>query len=157
MTQVFQPRSYGRFIQSNLRRKKLRRTNQGSNFLGGSFSNRYCKSPNWIRTQSLSRIWMTTNLCNFGHFWASISNLWTQKIWSSQKMQTWKYVVTTETSVGKSLLRQLPDTLKSNHCDGSSKCQFNFVSGNASSQWGCQCGFIKDFHINSFQIKTLLS
>ena len=25
-------------------------------------------------------------------------------------MQTWKYVVTTETSVGKSLLRQLPDT-----------------------------------------------
>ena len=33
---------YGRFIemQSNLRRKKLHRTNQGSNFLGGSFSNR---------------------------------------------------------------------------------------------------------------------
>ena len=33
---------YGRFIeiQGNLRRKKLHRTNQGSNFLGGSFSNR---------------------------------------------------------------------------------------------------------------------
>ena len=27
-------------MQSNLRRKKLHRTNQGSNFLGGSFSNR---------------------------------------------------------------------------------------------------------------------
>ena len=33
---------YGRFIeiQNNLRRKKLYRMNQGSNFLGGSFSNR---------------------------------------------------------------------------------------------------------------------
>ena len=33
---------YGRFteIKSNFRRKKLHRTNQGSNFLGGSFSNR---------------------------------------------------------------------------------------------------------------------
>ena len=33
---------YGRFIeiQSNLRQKKLHRTNQGSNFLEGSFSNR---------------------------------------------------------------------------------------------------------------------
>ena len=32
----------GRFIeiQSNLRRKKLHRTNEGSNFLGGSFTNR---------------------------------------------------------------------------------------------------------------------
>ena len=27
-------------MQSNLRRKKLHRANQGSNFLGGSFSNR---------------------------------------------------------------------------------------------------------------------
>ena len=34
--------SYGRFIeiQSNLRKKKLYRTNQGSNFLGSRFSNR---------------------------------------------------------------------------------------------------------------------
>ena len=42
MTAVFHARLYGRFIeiQRNLRRKKLRRTNQGSNFLGGSFSNR---------------------------------------------------------------------------------------------------------------------
>ena len=33
---------YSRFIemQSNLGRKKLHRTNQGSNFLGGSFNNR---------------------------------------------------------------------------------------------------------------------
>ena len=32
---------YGRFIeiQINLRRKELHRTNQGSNFLGGTFSN----------------------------------------------------------------------------------------------------------------------
>ena len=39
---VFHAWSYGRFIeiQGNLRRKKLHRTNQGCNFLGGSFSNR---------------------------------------------------------------------------------------------------------------------
>ena len=39
-TTVFQVRPYGRFIetQSNFRRKKLHRTNQGSNSLGGSFS-----------------------------------------------------------------------------------------------------------------------
>ena len=42
MATVFYGRSYGRFIeiQNNLKRKKLHRTNQGSNFLGGSFSNR---------------------------------------------------------------------------------------------------------------------
>ena len=39
---VFHAWLYGRFIEirSNIRRKKLHRTNQGSNFLGGSFSNR---------------------------------------------------------------------------------------------------------------------
>ena len=42
VTTVFHTWAYGRFIeiQSSLRRKKLHRTNQGSNFLGGSFSNR---------------------------------------------------------------------------------------------------------------------
>ena len=42
MTTVFHAWSYGRFIeiQSTLRRKKLNRTNQGSNFLGGGFSNK---------------------------------------------------------------------------------------------------------------------
>ena len=42
MTTKFHEKPYGRFIeiQSNLWRKKLHRTNQGSNFLGGSFSNR---------------------------------------------------------------------------------------------------------------------
>ena len=42
MTIVFHARLHGRFIeiQSNLWRKKLYRTNQSSNFLGGSFSNR---------------------------------------------------------------------------------------------------------------------
>ena len=42
MATVFHIWLYGRFIeiQSNLRRKKLHRTNEGSNFLGGSFSNR---------------------------------------------------------------------------------------------------------------------
>ena len=41
-TTVFHVWAYGRFIeiQINLRRKKLHRTNQGSNFDGGSFSNR---------------------------------------------------------------------------------------------------------------------
>ena len=39
MTTVFHAWPYGRFIglQSNLRRKKLHKTNQGSNFLRGSF------------------------------------------------------------------------------------------------------------------------
>ena len=42
MTAVFHTCPYGKFIeiQSNLRRKKLHRMNQGSNFLGGRFSNR---------------------------------------------------------------------------------------------------------------------
>ena len=42
MTVVFHEWAYGRFIeiQSNLRRKKLHRMNQGYNFLGDSFSNR---------------------------------------------------------------------------------------------------------------------
>ena len=42
MTTVFHARPYGRFIdiQSNLRGMKPHGTNQGSNFLGGSFSNR---------------------------------------------------------------------------------------------------------------------
>ena len=42
MTTVFPARPFGRFIeiQSNLRRKKLHRANQGSNFLRRSFSNR---------------------------------------------------------------------------------------------------------------------
>ena len=33
--------NHKRKIQSSLRRKKLQRTNQGSNYLGGSFSSRY--------------------------------------------------------------------------------------------------------------------
>ena len=42
ITPVFHARPCGRFIeiQSNLWRQKLQRTNQGPNFLGGSFSNR---------------------------------------------------------------------------------------------------------------------
>ena len=42
MTTVFHTWVYGRFIeiQSNLRRKKFHRTNQGFNFLGGSFTNK---------------------------------------------------------------------------------------------------------------------
>ena len=42
VTTVFHAWPYGRFItiQSNPRRKKLHGMTQGSNFLGGSFSNR---------------------------------------------------------------------------------------------------------------------
>ena len=41
MATVFHTIPYGRFIElkSNLRRNTLHRTNQGSNFLGGGFSN----------------------------------------------------------------------------------------------------------------------
>ena len=52
MIGVFYVRPYARFIKIkiNLRRKKLHKTNHGSNFLGGSFSNRdtQCKIPNPI-------------------------------------------------------------------------------------------------------------
>ena len=42
MTTVFHARPYSRFIelQSNLKRKKFHKKNQGTNFLGGSFGNR---------------------------------------------------------------------------------------------------------------------
>ena len=49
---------YGRFLEihSNLRRKKLHRTNQGSNFLGGSFSNRdNVRAPIQFRRESQIR------------------------------------------------------------------------------------------------------
>ena len=40
MTTVFHARNYRKFIEikSSIRRKKLHRTNQGSSFLGGSFT-----------------------------------------------------------------------------------------------------------------------
>ena len=42
MKTVFQVTPYGKFIEikSNLREKKLRKTNQGTNFLGDIFSNK---------------------------------------------------------------------------------------------------------------------
>ena len=55
MTAVFHTWPYGRLIeiQSNLRRKKLHRTNQGSNFLRGSFSNRdNVRAPIQFRRES---------------------------------------------------------------------------------------------------------
>ena len=55
MKTVFHAWVYGRFIeiQSNLRRKKLHRTNQGSNFLGSSFSNRdHVRTPIQFRRES---------------------------------------------------------------------------------------------------------
>ena len=41
MTTVFHARPHGKFIEThnNLRRKKVHRANQGTDFLGGSFSN----------------------------------------------------------------------------------------------------------------------
>ena len=58
MKAVFHIWLYGRFIemQRNLRRKKLHRTNQGSNFLGGSFSNRdNVRVPIQFRRESLAQ------------------------------------------------------------------------------------------------------
>ena len=53
MTTVFHTWLYDKFIeiQSNLRSKKIHRINQGSNFLGGSFSNRdNVRAPVQFRT-----------------------------------------------------------------------------------------------------------
>ena len=68
MVTVFHARLYGRFIeiQSNPRRRKLHRTNQGSNFLGGSFSNRdNVRAPNQFRRkrqpQHLKRLFFLKN------------------------------------------------------------------------------------------------
>ena len=55
MTAAFHTWLYDRFIeiQSNLRTKKFHRTNQGSNFLGGSFSNRdNVRAPIQFRKES---------------------------------------------------------------------------------------------------------
>ena len=55
MAAIFYAWLYGRFIeiQSNFRRKKLHRTNQGSSFLGGSFSNRdNVRAPIQFRRES---------------------------------------------------------------------------------------------------------
>ena len=55
MTTVFHAWLYGRFLemQRNLRKKKLHRTNQGSNFLGGSLSNRMnVRAPIQFRRES---------------------------------------------------------------------------------------------------------
>ena len=55
MTAVFRAWPYDRFmeIESNLRRTKLHRTNQGCNFLGGSFSNRdNVRAPIQFRRES---------------------------------------------------------------------------------------------------------
>ena len=59
MATVFHAWLYGRFIeiQSKLRRKKLYRTNEGSNFLGGSFRNRdNVRTPFQFRRESQSSI-----------------------------------------------------------------------------------------------------
>ena len=55
MTTVVHAWHYGRFIeiQSSLRRKKIHKMNQGSNFLGGSFSNRdNARAPTQFRRES---------------------------------------------------------------------------------------------------------
>ena len=55
MSTIFRALPYGRFIeiQSNLRIKKLLRTNHGFNFLGGSFSNRdNVRAPIQFRRES---------------------------------------------------------------------------------------------------------
>ena len=52
----FCTRLYGRFIEikSNFRRKKFHRTNQGSNFLGSSFSNgNNVRDPNLIQERKI--------------------------------------------------------------------------------------------------------
>ena len=51
MATAFHERPYGRLIEikSNLKRKKLHRINQGPNFLGGGFSNGFCRAPTQFR------------------------------------------------------------------------------------------------------------
>ena len=59
MITVFHVRPYGLFIErkSNLRRKKLQRTNQDSNFLGGSLNNRdNVRAPTQFRRERQPKI-----------------------------------------------------------------------------------------------------
>ena len=71
---VFHARPYGRFIEilSNLWRKKPHRTNQGSNFLRGSFSNREnVRAPIQFRRerqpQHLQRLFFLKNRLIYVH------------------------------------------------------------------------------------------
>ena len=64
MTTVFHTWPHGRFIeiQNNLGRKKLHRTNQGSNFLGGSFNNRdNVRAPIQFRGKSQTQLMKNVN------------------------------------------------------------------------------------------------
>ena len=74
MTTVFHAWPCGRFveIQSNLRRNKLHRTNQGSNFVGGSFSNKdNVRTPIQFRRESqpqhLKRLFFLKNRVIYFH------------------------------------------------------------------------------------------
>ena len=54
MTTVFHARSYDRFIEikNNFRRKELHRTEQSSDFLGGSFNNKdIARAPIQLRRE----------------------------------------------------------------------------------------------------------
>ena len=102
MTQVF----HGRFIQRKLRRKKLPRTNQGSNFLGGSFSNRDIVRAPIESVPSLYPGYGRLPIYAFSDiFELSFRIYGPRKYGALKKKQTWKYVVTIEITVGKSLLR----------------------------------------------------
>ena len=74
MTTVSHEWLYCRFIkiQSNLRRKKLHRTNLGSNFLGNSFSNRdNVRAPIQFTRESQPQCYQTgqTKLAKFFQHW----------------------------------------------------------------------------------------
>ena len=107
MTTAFHATPYGRFIeiQSNLRRKKLDRTNHGSTFLEGNFCNRdnvraliqwKTTWASWkMRVVSLriesSIISKNTNITN--KIIRKVINAWQKKVynqeWSLEELQHW--------------------------------------------------------------------
>ena len=98
---IFHARPYSRFIeiQSNLRRMKLHRTNDGTNFLGGGFSN-------------------TDNVRGVVHNILRIRSNFRKQFWLLRQVQqrvllSVKIAILQITSLGKSIIKVSARVLKS--------------------------------------------
>ena len=98
---IFHARPYSRFIeiQSNLRRMKLHRTNEGTNFLGGGFSN-------------------TDNVRGVVHNILKIRSNFRKQFWLLRQVQqrvllSVKIAILQITSLGKSIIKVSAWVLKS--------------------------------------------
>ena len=99
MTALFHARLYDKFIEikSNFGKKKLYRTNEGSNFLGGSFSSGdNVRAPIQFRrerqSQHLKR-WIFLKNSPI-HFHISSTRVWTSQMKQAEFFQHWNQQAT---------------------------------------------------------------